>query len=312
MHGRPAHRRRRADALDGVWLLWHLECVQPTLFHVFGEAVNAYAAGCVVGYGAGVLFGIYYGLKDGRSLRDLVDLGLVVVLSALLGSKLFHTLFEARGHLLSDGTTATGLVALLADDPWHWARLFEAGYVFYGGVIGGIVIPWIFATRRGLPDKGGIGDYAVPGLLFGTFIGRIGCFLGGCCYGRETDVPWAVHFPAGHESHGAAIHPVQLYDSAFGLVGFIAFLLLWKRRRFGGELFCAYVVAYALFRFCTEMLRADADRGLWLGGVSTSQLVALAMIPPTVLVWRRALRLVRAGALRKPSDPLPAYEPESA
>ena len=286
--------------------------MQPTLFHVFGEAVNAYAAGSVVGYGAGVLLGVYYGLKDGRPLRDLLDLGLVVVLSALLGAKLFHTLFEASGHVLSDGTTAGGLVDLLKDDPWHWARLFEAGYVFYGGVVGGIVIPWIFAMRRGIPDKGSIGDYAVPGLLFGTFVGRIGCFLGGCCYGRATDVPWAVHFPASHESLGAGIHPVQLYDAAFGLVGLIAFLVLFRRRRFGGELFCAYVVAYAVFRFCTEMLRADADRGLWLGGlVSTSQLVALVMIPPTILIWRRALRLVRAGQLRKPTDPLPAY-PESA
>ncbi len=282
--------------------------MQPTLFHLFGQPVNAYVAGCAIGYGAGVLLGIYYGLKDGRPLGDLLDLGLVVVLSALLGSKVFHALFEARGHILTDGSTASGLLDLLKDDPWHWARLFEAGYVFYGGVLGAIVIPWLFCLRRGIPDKGSIGDYAVPGLLFGTFVGRIGCFLGGCCYGQQTDVPWAVRFPSAHESHGALVHPVQLYDAAFGLLGLMAFLVFYKRRRFGGELFCAYVTAYAVFRFGSEMLRADTDRGLWLGGlVSTSQMVALLMIPATLAIWHRALRLVREGKLRTPGAPLPPY-----
>lgn len=284
--------------------------MQPTLFHVAGEAVSSYAAGSVVGYVAGVLIGFYYGLRDGRSLRDLIDVGLVVVLSALLGSKLFHTLFEARGHILSDGTAADGVIELLQDDPWHWARLFEAGYVFYGGVIGAIALTYLFTVRRGIVDKGSIGDYGVPGLLFGTFVGRIGCFLGGCCYGSRCDLPWAVVFPEGHESGGHPVHPVQLYDAAYGLLGLVAFVLLYRRRRFGGEMFCAYVVSYAAFRFCTEMFRADADRGLWLGGlVSTSQLVALSTVPVTLFFWRRALRLVRAGKLRKPSEPLPLEDP---
>jgi phosphatidylglycerol:prolipoprotein diacylglycerol transferase len=279
--------------------------VQPTLFHVCGEAVSSYAAGTVVGYVAGVLIGFYYGVKDGRSLRDLVDIALVVVLSALLGSKLFHTLFEARGHVLADGSVAEGVVDLLKDDPWHWARLFEAGYVFYGGVVGAIALTYLYTVRRGVPDKGSIGDYGVPGLLFGTFVGRIGCFLGGCCFGHPTDMPWGVRFPVGHESESVPIHPVQLYDAAFGLLGLVLFFVLFAKRRFGGELFCGYIVTYAAFRFGTEMLRADSDRGVWLDGrLSTSQLVALATLPVTLFFWRRALRLVRAGMMRKPSDPL--------
>lgn len=290
--------------------MWHLGGVYPTLFHVAGEAVSSYAAGSVVGYVAGVLLGFCYGLRDGRSVRDLIDLGLVVVLSALLGSKLFHTLFEARGHILSDGSTASGIVDLLKDDPWHALRLFEAGYVFYGGVVGAIVLTYAFTIRRGIVDKGGVGDYAVPGLLFGTFVGRIGCFLGGCCYGSRSEVPWAVVFPEGHESSGHPVHPVQLYDAAYGLIGLVLFSALYPRRRFGGEMFCAYVASYAVFRFCTELFRADADRGLWLGGhVSTSQLVALVTLPVTLFFWRRALRLVRAGKLRNPRDPLPAEDP---
>jgi phosphatidylglycerol:prolipoprotein diacylglycerol transferase len=277
---------------------------------MFGEAIHSYAAASVVGYGAGVLIGFVLGYRDGRSLRDLIDIGIVVVISALLGSKLFHTFFEAKGHKLSDGSTAGNVIDLLKDDPWHWARLFEAGYVFYGGVVGAVAISYLFTLRRGIPDKGSIGDYGVPGLLFGTFIGRIGCFLGGCCYGSPTSVPWAVVFPEGHPSHGEAIHPVQLYDSFFGLIGLVAFALFYKKRRFGGEALCAYAVAYAIWRFSTEMFRADADRGVWFGGtLSTSQLVALASVPVTLFLWRRGLREVRAGRWRRPQDPLPLEDP---
>jgi phosphatidylglycerol---prolipoprotein diacylglyceryl transferase len=279
--------------------------MHPVLFTAFGEPVHAYAATSTLGYVVGVLFGLWLGRRDGRPLAELLELALVVVLAALLGSKLFHVLFEASGHRLSDGSRADGLLDLLKDDPWHWARLFEAGYVFYGGVVGAIVLGVLFCLRRGIPDLGAIGDYAVPGILFGTFVGRIGCFLAGCCYGVETAVPWAVSFPAGHPSGGTHVHPVQLYDAAYGLFGLALALFLYKRRRFGGELFLAYLGSYAIFRFATEMLRADSDRGLWLqGAISTSQLISLVMLPLVFAVWFRSLRLVRAGRMRKPREPL--------
>lgn len=278
--------------------------VHPVLFTVFGEPVHAYAATTAFGYVGGALLGMRLGRSDGREWVDLVELAIVVVLSALLGTKVFHVLFEAAGHRLSDGTVATGVVDLLRDDPWHWARLFEAGYVYYGGVVGAVVMGVLFCLRRGIPDIGAVGDYGVPGMLLGTFVGRIGCFLAGCCYGSPSSVPWAVVFPAGHPSQGAHVHPVQLYDAAYGLVGFILAMLFHRRRRFGGELLCAYAASYAVFRFGTEMMRADADRGVWLGGLlSTSQLVALVTLPVALVLWWQGLRLARAGKMRKPGTP---------
>jgi phosphatidylglycerol---prolipoprotein diacylglyceryl transferase len=283
--------------------------VHPVLFTAFGEPVQAYAFFSVLGYAFGVVCGWILGLRDGRSWRELIDLAIVVVVGALLGSKLFHTLFEAKGHHLSDGTIAQNVFDLLRDDPWHPLRLFEAGYVMYGGVLGAIGFCYLYTLRQGTADKGAIGDYGVPGLLFGTFVGRIGCYLGGCCYGAQCDMAWGVVFPAGHPSHPHTVHPVQLYDSAYGLLGLIALFFLWRYRRFSGEALCAYIVSYAVFRFSTEMFRADADRGVWFGNsLSTSQLVALSTIPVAIFFWRRALRLVRAGKLRKPGEPLAEWE----
>lgn len=276
------------------------------LFEVFGQTVHSYSTLVVTASAVGVVWGMVLGRRDGRSWRDLIDLAIVVVIGGLLGAKVFHTLFEAAGHHLTDGTTASGLLALLADDPWHWARLFEPGYVFYGAVVGAFLIAWAFMVRRALPDKWSVGDYATPGILAGISIGRVGCFLGGCCYGRASDVPWAVTFPPGHAVAGVPVHPVQLYDAAFGLLGLAALALLYRKRRFGGEALCAFFVSYAIYRFSTELFRADADRGVWLGGsLSTSQLVALASVPLALFAWRRGLRLARAGRMRKPSDPLP-------
>ncbi len=283
--------------------------MRPVLFEAFGTSLHSYPALVVLATALGVGVGAALARKDGRPWRDIVDLAIVVVVGALLGAKVFHTLFEAEGHHLTDGRIATGVIDLLRDDPWHWARLFEAGYVFYGAVVGAFLVGWLFLVRRRLVDRWSVGDYATPGLLVGVLVGRLGCFLGGCCYGAHTDVAWAVRFPAGHATAGAPVHPVQLYDAAFGLVGLVVCALLYRRRRFGGEALCAFFATYSVYRFATELLRADADRGVWLGGaLSTSQLVALATLPIALVTWRRALTLARAGRLRRPTDPLPTEE----
>ncbi|OGQ26823.1 MAG: hypothetical protein A2138_14455, partial [Deltaproteobacteria bacterium RBG_16_71_12] len=199
--------------------------MRPVLFEAFGETVHSYPALVALATIVGVAVGLALGRKDGRTWRDLIDLAIVVVVGALLGAKVFHTVFEAEGHHLTDGRIAKGVVDLVTDDPWHWARLFEAGYVFYGAVLGAFLLGWLFMVRRALPDKWSVGDYATPSLLAGILLGRLGCFLGGCCYGRATDVPWAVTFPAGHAAAGVAVHPVQLYDAAFGLIGLVAIAL---------------------------------------------------------------------------------------
>jgi phosphatidylglycerol---prolipoprotein diacylglyceryl transferase len=260
--------------------------VQPVIL-----GIDAYAATTIFGYVFAVGLGLWLAVKDGRALRDGLELSLVVVLSAVLGAKLFHTLFEAEGHRLPDDTIATGLLDLLRADPWHWARLFEPGYVFYGGVVVATGMGYLFVRRAGFERIGDFGDYAAPGFAFGIFVGRLGCFFAGCCYGTPTDLPWAVAFPGGHATHGAAVHPVQLYDAVYGLVVFGLCIWYGRRRRFAGELFGLLIMSYALWRFGTEVFRGDGDRGVWLLGLSTSQLVSLVVLPVTLFFfWRERRR----------------------
>jgi len=283
--------------------------VHPVLFTAFGEPIHAYVVATVLGYGVAIVIGLSFGRRDGRDWQDLLDGALVITLSAVLGAKVFHTLFEAAGHHLPDGTIASGVVDLLRADPWHWARLFEAGYVFYGGVVGGIVMGFVFVWRREVPHPLAAGDYAAPGFALGIAIGRTGCLLAGCCYGRETDLPWAISFPSSHPTHGALVHPVQLYDVAFGLVAFVVVVALYRRRRFAGDMFAGLMVAYAAWRFVSEMFRGDVDRGVWALGLSTSQIVALLFLPASLAMWTWMARHLPRAPLVFP--PTTTNEPSS-
>lgn len=236
---------------------------------------DTYATLTALSYFLGAVLGAWLLRRDQRTWRDVADVLLVASFSALLGSKLFHVLFESRGHLLSDGREASGMIDLLRDDPWHWARIFDPGYVFYGGLLVATVVTWLFAKRQRLPRPGAIADALVPSIALGIVLGRLGCFLAGCCFGADAPgLPWAVVYPHPPLNAYGPMHPTQLYDATFGVLalGVIA----WPgARRPEGWRFVCFLMAYSLWRFVTEFFRGDLERGVWLGFLSTSQALSL-------------------------------------
>lgn len=148
------------------------------------------------------------------------------------------------------------------------------GFVFYGGLAGGLAAAVWRARRRGLPVLK-LADYYLAALALGHGIGRFGCLLAGCCYGRHTDLPWGVAL-AGDPSR----HPTQVYEALLDLAlfGFLARYALprvadgrWRR----GSALAAYAFGYAVLRFFVESLRGD-DRGAFVLGLSPSQWIAIA------------------------------------
>ena len=102
-----------------------------------------------------------------------------------------------------------------------------------------------------------LADVLAPSIALGYVFGRLGCLMNGCCFGRACDLPWAVHFPADHETHGAGAHPTQLYEAALNLALYAALAWLFRRRKFDGQVFATYLVSYALVRSFVEMFRGD-------------------------------------------------------
>lgn len=241
--------------------------------HLLGFKLSTFMTVMVVGYGLGFVWCYKRGLAAGLDSRDVLDGCILGGITVLFGAKIGHVLFESGGHALPDGSISTGIMDLLRADPWHWARLEDPGYVWYGGVIALAPVAWWFTGSRGI-DRGAAADAGAPAFAFGVGFGRLGCFLGGCCYGAPTSVPWGVVFPAGSQAGPHPVHPTQLYESAFGWL--LLAWMLWRdgSRRFKGELLCVAAVAYSLERFITEFWRGDAERGVH-AGLGTSQIISI-------------------------------------
>ena len=140
-------------------------------------------------------------------------------------------------------------------------------------------------------------------------VGRLGCLMAGCCYGKPTDVAWAITFtdPAANFNVGTplnvALHPTQLYESAAGLVIFVALMLLEKRKgAFAGRTFWSFAFLYSALRFVIEFYRGD-DRGLVFDLLSTSQFISVVLGPLSLIMLWYLSRANRPAALETSATP---------
>jgi phosphatidylglycerol:prolipoprotein diacylglycerol transferase len=228
--------------------------------------------------------------RDGLPGERMYDLGLWILLAGLLGSKLLLALLEP------------GTVIFSFD-------FLRSGGVFYGGFLGGLIAAAILIPIYKL-NFWKVGDAFAPAIALGQFFGRQGCFAAGCCWGKETDLSWGVHFSEkAHEMTGVPIfdytanapiylHPTQLYESFAMLLVFGFLYWLHKRKKFDGQILIIYMIIYPLIRFTVEMFRDD-PRGNLLGltaltGFSTSQMISLLVaIIAAIFLF---VRLRRASA----------------
>ena len=123
-----------------------------------------------------------------------------------------------------------------------------------------------------------IADILAPSIALGSVFGRIGCLLNGCCYGRACDLPWAIHFPADHETHGLPVHPTEVYDGLLNLILYVFLAWLFRRRKFDGQIFAAYLIIYAIFRAISEYFRGDYPPDHIHDGLTSAQLVSGPML----------------------------------
>ena len=245
-------------------------------------------------YGILLVLGMLAGLwvvtrqarKAGLSPDVITDMAVYAIIAGLLGAKLLLLIVEWPYY---------------SRNPRDMLSLFQSGGVFYGGLLGAIPVAFWYARRHQL-DGWKTADVLAPGVVLGQAVGRLGCFMAGCCYGRPTDVPWAVTFTDLYANRNVGtpldtpLHPTQIYESlaCFMILG----ILLWMapRKRFHGQVVLAYVTLYAVARFVIERFRGDAIRGFVLGGrLSTSQAIAIAMIVAVALVLPYLVRRKRVA-----------------
>lgn len=169
-------------------------------------------------------------------------------------------------------------------------------FVFYGGLIGGAIAVFIFCRYYKLPTLPTF-DVMAVGVPLGHAFGRVGCFLGGCCYGAEVDAsnPFAVIYPAVSTiaPSGVPLIAVQLLESAALVVIFAIVLIVYLKTKIKGLCFGLYILLYSIARFIIEFYRGDAVRGVY-GAFSTSQYISIALfILSTVFICMIAQRTRR-------------------
>lgn len=203
--------------------------------------------------------------SEARRLRwDVEAMSWLVLWSTLIG--------WVGGHVLYAFTR----LELSSSEWWPLLFKFGSGNVWYGGFL----LSWLFvhryARKRGIPALQ-MFDFAAFAVLVAQAVGRIGCLLGGCCYGSPTTLPWSVVFPQGDYSW-SPVHPTQLYEALY-LAALFAWLWSTRTRRTRhGQTAALYLVFSAAGRFALEFLRGDKVRGFVAGWLSTSQFVAVLLI----------------------------------
>jgi len=165
-----------------------------------------------------------------------------------------------------------------ADQPFSEVFMVQhGGLVYYGGLIGSSLAGIAYLTWKKAPVWK-IGDILAPSIALGSMFGRIGCLLNGCCYGYACDLPWAIHFPATHETEGKAVHPTEIYDALLNLILYLGLAWLFRhRRKFDGQIFAIYLMVYAIFRSIAEAFRGDYPVDHIHGGITSAQLLSIPM-----------------------------------
>ena len=258
--------------------------MHPILFSIAGWPVYAYGVLLAAAYLAGLQLAVVRARRAGVDPAKIMDLGIYLIIAALVGAKLMLVVVDFK---------------YFTTHPGELLSLVRAGGVFYGGLILSFAVGMWLIGRYKLPVWSTADLYA-PGIALGHVIGRLGCLMAGCCYGRHTDLPWGITFtsPVAADNAGTplgtALHPTQLYDAGAEMLILMILLALERRGRpFAGRTFWLYIVLYAISRYIVEMFRGD-PRGT-IAGFSTSQFVSLVTLPIAVIML---IRLRRAGAAR--------------
>ena len=171
----------------------------------------------------------------------------------------------------------------IAADPGFLIDTIGDGFVVYGGIIGGILVTWIYCRIKKDPFPVTF-DLFMPSIALAQGFGRLGCLLAGCCYGKETE-----HFPSitFHTSefapNGVPLIPTQIYASLLNLLHFLLLLLIARHKKKDGQVAAAYLIFYSIGRFALEFLRGDKGRGA-VGLLSTSQFISIFILAAGLLL----------------------------
>lgn len=218
-----------------------LPSFDPVAFALGPVEVRWYGLSYLIGVAAAILLGRRRAVRDDSPIppAGVIDAVALVAIATIIGGRLGYALFYQFEYY--------------AVNPVEIIKVWRGGMSFHGGVIGAAIGIWAYARRSGVKLLR-VSDFLAPLSAVGLFFGRVANFVNQELWGRETDLPWSVVFPA--DPAQLARHPSQLYEAA--LEGIVLFAVLWAfsmRRRPVGSTSGLFLVLYGVFRFVVEFTR---------------------------------------------------------
>jgi len=252
---------------------------------IFGRNISVYGLISIFGYIAACA----YVMLSSRSRKagyipqaDITNIAASAVIGIMIGGKLLGFVVNLPA-VLRNLSKLGGFIQIILS-------LFGA-FVFYGGLIGGIVAVFLYCRKYAIPLEDTAGLF-VPAIPFFHSFARIGCFMAGCCYGIEYEGGIAfTHSIAA--PNGVELLPVQLIESIFNMLLFLVLAVVARRIGDKLSLLPIYFLSYGTFRFLIEFYRGDAVRGIWPSeqfGLSTSQWISIVLILWSVVWFLRRKR----------------------
>ncbi|MDD5424037.1 MAG: prolipoprotein diacylglyceryl transferase [Candidatus Omnitrophica bacterium] len=221
--------------------------MHPVLFEIGPFKVFSYGAALAIAFLLAATLARRRAVSEGMDGDKMLDLFIVLIISGIIGGRLLFVLLNINEYLACPGDIF---------------KLWEGGLVWYGGLITSAACGIIFMKAKGMPVLK-TADLVAPYIALGQAIGRIGCYLNGCCYGKYKAIP------------------TQLTESA---AMFILFLILRKRSPSNGRTLLLYLVLYSAFRFFNEFLRGDNP--VFLAGLTVSQVISAAVFALAAISWK--------------------------
>ena len=254
----------------------------PVLVRLGKFAIYSYGFMLALSFLIGILFAAKRAEKRGVGKEVIYDLSIILIILAVLGSRILYILTH-RDHYHS-------LLDIIA--------LWQGGATYYGGLVLAIVGAVAYLRVKRLSFFL-IADICSPSIALGIVFTRIGCFLSGCCFGAPTESVFGTVFPpsspAGYTFAHTAIHPTQLYSSFYGIVIFIALLLIEKKKSFNGFTFVFLCIGYGVARFIVDFFRYYEESAMMEGTLSTSQIISLGLIVAGVVMLIVLPRIQKRG-----------------
>ncbi|MCK4261889.1 prolipoprotein diacylglyceryl transferase [bacterium] len=255
--------------------------MHPILFKIGPICIYSYGAMLALAFFSGIMLVRRQAMREGIDGERILDLGFVILISAIVGARLLFVILNIKDYLAHPGQIF---------------MLHRGGLIFYGGLFLALV-SGIWYLRRKQMKVLKVADLVIPYVALGQAVGRIGCLLNGCCYGFPGNLPWAITFPPNSPAHShfldASLHPTQAYHLLANLFIFIVLIKLRRRSRYHGQILLSYLLLYSFFRFLIEFLRGDNPRILFQ--LTISQLISLAIFPLAatvmVILWKRGKNL---------------------